>query len=360
MTSQLSPSVNSPQGRFLSYIRSLSGVLAVLGVLGAIAATVLNRPESPEPSPVVELVELPALPDPEPEPAPPTPEPPKPPPPIEPDLEAIARAEADRDVARRDRERAEKQVVEETDRLKAAQQSVASAVQSARTLNQRLRDPSVRINQAKSRVASLRADRDRVQGELAALVEIPRPRARPLVERTPVARPAQGDEFHFEIRRDRVAYIDLEGLLDRVRTDAKVQLRLSNRLVPIQGKVGPVGDFAIEYEMSPDGLDLGGSLSLASVRASYSLNGWEIIPRSDFRGESLAEALQPGSDFGRAVNRLSPESATLTFWIYPDGFALYRQLREILHDQGFLIAARPLPSGVPIRGSPSGSLSAGQ
>ncbi len=47
-------------------------------------------------------------------------------------------------------------------------------------------------------------------------------------------------------------------------------------------------------------------------------------------------------------------------WIYPDGFALYRRLRDDLHARGFTVAARPLPDNMTIRGSPSGSLSAGQ
>jgi hypothetical protein len=47
-------------------------------------------------------------------------------------------------------------------------------------------------------------------------------------------------------------------------------------------------------------------------------------------------------------------------WVYADGFPLYRRLRDELHARGFLVAARPLPEGMTIKGSPSGSLSAGQ
>jgi hypothetical protein len=47
-------------------------------------------------------------------------------------------------------------------------------------------------------------------------------------------------------------------------------------------------------------------------------------------------------------------------WVYPSGFETFRRLRDQLHAQGYMVAARPLPEGVPVRGSPSGSLSAGQ
>ena len=52
--------------------------------------------------------------------------------------------------------------------------------------------------------------------------------------------------------------------------------------------------------------------------------------------------------------------ATVTLWIYPDSFSLYRRLREDLTEQGFSVAARPLPEGMTIRGSPMGTQSAAQ
>jgi hypothetical protein len=93
---------------------------------------------------------------------------------------------------------------------------------------------------------------------------------------------------------------------------------------------------------------------------SYGLLGWELVPERETRGETLESACQPASDFFRAVNSLNPQFATITLWVYPDSFELYRQLRPRLHDRGFLVAARPLPAGMAIRGSPDGSSSAGQ
>jgi hypothetical protein len=58
--------------------------------------------------------------------------------------------------------------------------------------------------------------------------------------------------------------------------------------------------------------------------------------------------------------RLADEKATLTFWVYPDSFAAYRELQEFAHAEGFDVAARPLPHGVPIAGSPNGSRSSSQ
>jgi hypothetical protein len=128
---------------------------------------------------------------------------------------------------------------------------------------------------------------------------------------------------------------------------------------PVRSSVGPVGEFALRYEM---GQDIPDSLESAfqARGVSYSLRGWEVVPTREPRGESLAMALQPASAFARAVNTLSPQHATITMWVYPDSFGLYRQLRDLLHDRGFLVAARPMPESLSIRGSPAGSISSGQ
>ncbi len=246
--------------------------------------------------------------------------------------------------------------------LRHAQLAAAGRMRSSRTLPTKLRDPSARIARAKANGEAAKAQRTQLLGELSALARAPRPRPKPLVDKSPVARAPDGDEFHFEVRGARVAFIDLEGLLDRVRTDARMQIRTAERLRPISGLVGPVGYFSIQYEMAPDGLDLEGDPfgRRASLNASYSLTGWEIVPSGNLRGETLAQALQPASEFARAINRLNPERDAVTMWVYPDGFSLYRQLRESLHQRGFLVSARPLPDAMPIRGSPSGSLSAAQ
>jgi hypothetical protein len=93
---------------------------------------------------------------------------------------------------------------------------------------------------------------------------------------------------------------------------------------------------------------------------SLSLQGWELVPVFEGRGETYDMARRPISEFSRAINRLTPGRSTITMWIYPDGFPLYRQLRDDLHARGYLVAARPLPDGMTIKGSPAGSVSAGQ
>jgi hypothetical protein len=92
----------------------------------------------------------------------------------------------------------------------------------------------------------------------------------------------------------------------------------------------------------------------------FDLKGWELIPEYDNRGETYEAASNPISEFTRAINRINPNRATLTLWVYPDSFGLYRRIREDLSQRGFSVAARPLPEGLAIRGSPMGTQSAAQ
>ena len=96
-----------------------------------------------------------------------------------------------------------------------------------------------------------------------------------------------------------------------------------------------------------------------SVR-HFDLRGWELVPEFENRGETYEATQNPISEFTRAVNRINPGHATITLWVYPDSFKLYRLIRNDLVDRGFSVAARPLPAGLAIRGSPMGTQSAAQ
>jgi hypothetical protein len=364
------PGANGP-GRE-SYAKVLLNLGGVLVALGGIAISVFNgRPTSSPPAPAPEAYRVPARPvaaavatppkpvkAPEPAPAPAAPDPEPEPPKL--DRAAVARAEEELDAASRDRERAEARAAEAEKGLADAATQAAAEAKAARSLSSRVRDPSTRISQATSRGGFLRAERDKLKGEITALASIPKPKAKVLSNKNPVARPSAGEEYHFEVRRNRVSYIDLERLLAMVKADAQLRIRLADGARTVESRVGPVGAFALEYSLGrsfPSGLD---ELMERRGRISFDLRSWEIVPEFEGRGETYEATRRPISDFARAVNRLSPTRASITLWVYPDSFPLFRKLRDDLQSRGFLVAARPLPEGMAIRGSPSGSLSAGQ
>jgi hypothetical protein len=347
-----------------SYRQVVSSPVVLLAALAALGASLASRTPAPPPPQAATVPPRPkveAIPAPAPvtlAPAPPMPTPTPAPPQL--DRAAVARAEAEVEAARHDRLWAEARAEHAAAALAQALLRSTAAALAEKTLAATLRDPSARIARATTRGAFVRSQRDRLKDEVAALAKAPKPRRALPIDPSPVATVTEGEEFHFEVRRDRIAFIDLERLLEKARDDARVRLRMAGGgATPIEATVGPVGPFSLQYIM---GRTLSDSIGdLLDLRGpSYSLLGFEVVPEGDLRGETFDVALRPASAFSRAINRLNPPKATITLWIYPDGFALYRRLRDHLHARGFLVAARPLPFGIPIRGSPSGSFSAGQ
>jgi hypothetical protein len=275
------------------------------------------------------------------------------------DTAAIAQVEAELDAASRDRARAEARAAEATRKLADAAGRAALAAAQGRKLAFLVRDPSTRIVQASSRGGFLRGERDKLSHEVTTLKQLPRPKLTSILGKSPVARPAYQDEYHFELRRNRVSFINLEKLMELTKADAQVRIRMSDRVPVITSRVGPVGSFSLAYELAramPNSLEE----LIERKRIRFDLRAWEVIPESENRGEAYESTRNPISEFGRAVNRISPSRSTVTFWVYPDSFGLYRRLREDLIERGFSVAGRPLPEGMTIRGSPMGTQSAAQ
>ena len=351
---------NSPADRHESYFRIVARPLLVLGFLAGMAIYhAWPTPAPPKPADPVaprvvsqteNLPEPPAAaPEPEPEPAP------------APKLDqaAVGRAEAALDSAARDRAHAEARLADAQRALEKATIQTAKDLTASKSIASNVRDPSARIAAASTRGGFLKGERDRLKKELAALEKLPQSKPHALMAKSAVAKPTEGAEYHFEIRRNRVAFIELDRLVDMVKSDARLRLRAGGNRGRLASSVGPIGSFSLKYEMGrsiPDAL----SEMLNSSEVTYNLIGWEIVSASPNRGETLDVTRSPSSAFARAIHQLNPDRDTITMWIYPDGFALYRQLRDELHAQGFLVAARPLPEGTSIKGSPAGSLSAGQ
>ena len=80
-----------------------------------------------------------------------------------------------------------------------------------------------------------------------------------------------------------------------------------------------------------------------SKRFGYCLRGWTIEPINPNRGEPLQAALAPNSEFRQNIARLVAKESVVTFWVYPDSFALFRRLRDLLYENDIEVAGRPIP-----------------
>lgn len=329
---------------------------------GPTAAAPEPQAEASEPT-----AELPLAAQPMPLEAPPTlippTEPPRllvPPKDIEPSAETIARFE---------------QLQQQLDQLQNERVAALRALSSAGTAEEEMRQNVAALeSQLKNAEAtstarrSVTADSQSTINEIAAklaaarrqldALEKAKPPAKELRHRvTPVSRTITGHEVHFRLSEGRISYVPMDEMKERLKLQIGKQREWLAKFRKHQGEIGPVHGFRMRYvvereDSGVDDLRQGGMMRIV-------VSSFECVPDAGLKGETAKEALKKNSSFQQLLRSASPE-ATLTFWVYPDSFGLYRDLTQFAHREGFTVAARPLPMGVQIAGSPKGSRSAGQ
>jgi hypothetical protein len=180
--------------------------------------------------------------------------------------------------------------------------------------------------------------------------------------RCPVSAAVQTEEVTFECNAGRVTLFDrgaLEGMAVQAARRRSDELR---ERWEITGETEAVGSFRLRYgvERQKGAMDGPGFGPPSSGSFSYAVTYWEAVPIESVRGESGDQALLPNSAFRRLVDELDSKQTVVTFWVYPDSFALYRRLRDYLHSRELIVAGRPLSEGMPIAASMRGTVSRGQ
>ncbi len=176
--------------------------------------------------------------------------------------------------------------------------------------------------------------------------------------RTPVSAPLQTDEVQWECQNGRVALLDvgaLETLIRRDQRDQQANIQAALKTTGMFTAMTPsVGAFRLRY-----GIERSTQVSLNGGQDLTTW--WKAVPVLPDRGETVEQAFQPGSEFRRIVDNLEANETAVTFWVYPDSFPLYRQLRDYLHEKDIVVAGRPLLPGMQIGAhSRNGSASRGQ
>lgn len=176
---------------------------------------------------------------------------------------------------------------------------------------------------------------------------------------TPIGRIVTQREVHFRLAEGRISHVPIEELAALVQTDIQRQRDLLLKLRYYKGSVGPEGGFRMEYIVQQQDMSLLDELRAGGANMiRVGVTQWLLVPEPGLEGETPEAALREGSRFLRILRRYP--GATLTFWVYPDSFEAHQTLNTFVREAGFDVAARPLPAGVPIAGSPNGSRSVSQ
>lgn len=176
---------------------------------------------------------------------------------------------------------------------------------------------------------------------------------------TPMAKTVFGKELHLRLQAGRLTFVPLEEFAEQLKANARNAIERARNQDEITDMMGPLDGFRMRYTFKRK-TRVGSIAGSAVSHVRFELDKFELIPVTEYLGEPLAQALQPGSEFQELLRMYSPNKTTVTVWTYPDSFKEFRQLKDELFRLGYLTASRPLPEGQLIGGSPRGTHSAAQ
>jgi hypothetical protein len=206
---------------------------------------------------------------------------------------------------------------------------------------------SVRLSAARSRL-------DEIERARKLIETAPGPSIQVESYPTPLGRTVEGHELHVQLRGGRIAYIPLEALLVRFKSDAEHKVHKLADAAELTETIGPEGGFRLRYTLERHDVTATEANRTGRAGSYVRLKRWTLIPVQENLGETLDEALAEGSHFRQAITERRARGATITCWTYPDSFEVFRRLKKELYRLDFAVAARPLPAGTPIMGSPDG------
>ncbi len=251
-----------------------------------------------------------------------------------------------------------------TQELLQQKQAVSGEVQS---MVSQINQKSDRLELHYQQLLSLVDSKQEAQIELERVVAqsrqvaAPREQVKELKHRlTPVSQLVTDKEWHFLLSENKVSYVPINELLADLRDQVMKRGSWLAKYREHHGSVGPIRGYTMKYVVERQALSAIDQLrNGGSGGFRVGVTKWEIESDHDVQAEAEETALQIHSQFYQALADIGPGS-TLTLWVYPDSFELYRSLQKHAHSLGYQVAGRPLPFGVPIAGSPAGTRSAGQ
>ncbi len=175
---------------------------------------------------------------------------------------------------------------------------------------------------------------------------------------TPVSRFVSGPEVHLRLSQNKVSVVPIDALIERLQAQIQRQRDFLLSREYYESSTGPIDGYTMEFTLERAKATAVEELNMMRT-IKMQVTSWTVRPDPGLLEETAEQALQRGSTFLRTIETAGP-SATLTFWVYSDSFDAQRQLQDYAQSKGWRVAARPLPDGIPIAGSPQGSKSLAQ
>lgn len=246
-------------------------------------------------------------------------------------------------------------------RLAEINEQLLSAKQTYDAERARLRLQSDSREEQKTKTAQLQSLLAEAEQKFAELSQEPEPNTEILRhDMTPVSQLAKEDELHFMVLNNRVAEVPIELLSKELERQIQSRRDWLLRANQHTGEVGPIRGFRMQYTVEKQQLSTLDQLRTGTNMVRIAVTRYVLIPDEDsLLTETYSQASGSTSRFLIAVRSAAP-GTTCTFWVYPESFDTYQKLKQLAHQSNLRVAGRPLPKGMPITGSPTGSRSAAQ
>lgn len=243
------------------------------------------------------------------------------------------------------------------------QQATEARVRQLQTaLDHRLKTGSqvkASLQEEESELAALKRELDRLNRELQTALAQDKKKEKLKHKVSAIGTVIHGKEIYFRVARGRISAVPLEELSEMVGEKVRSNRDWLIKSNKHQGQVGPIDGFIMKYEVVREQASMVDDLRRGFGMVKLVVPRFLIEPVPGVHEEPVAEALQSDGLFVRRLAQTAPDTA-ITIWVYPDSFSDYRRLAEFAQQHGFIVAGRPLPAGMPIAGSSSGSRSVGQ
>jgi hypothetical protein len=221
----------------------------------------------------------------------------------------------------------------------------SEVVELDRTAAQKKQDVQVAVLSAQE----LQSRYKKLADEIADLKKLPSLK-KTLHYQTPVSEPLYSEELEFECNQGRVTFIETHALIEEIKQEFETRKQEFFSSEASTARVDPVGAFGAVFHVKLERFP----------QKSISITEGLFEPVQNLRGESLTEAMKPTSAFRQIADVIDPKATSVTFWVYPDSFGMFRQLRDYLYDRKITVAARPIPAGAGIGWSRHGTAARGQ
>ncbi len=216
-----------------------------------------------------------------------------------------------------------------------------------------------RVLEHSEQIATLRQEFRDLDSQYTSLQSVSRQKETIEHFPTPIAKTVFSEEIHFRLRAGRLAYVPMNELVELMRDEWKEKARKLQNADETLETVGPIGDFRLQYHLHAEDRQLPPHYGESTERV-IEFTRFVMVPVNDQIGAAMPEALQEGSEFRSWIDLATPDSTTVSVWVYPDSFEEFNGLKKWLYERGFKTACWPLSANSPISGGPSGYRSTAQ